>query len=163
ALSVLSVVLTNLPQIQARNDEGETANAAVIESARMLLANVRETDLVFRWEDDEFLVLLCEADLAACQKKVHQLAALFRPWRETPAVALGALLLALLTLRADSRWTHGVLGDQDAWQNLWNLDHVARALRGEAPLLRTDRLFAPEGASLLAHTLSLTNTLPGAL
>src|SRR2546430_626039 len=72
ALSVLSIVISNLGQLMARDDEMETANAAVIEAARTLLANVRETDLVFKWEDDEFLVLLCEADLAACGKKVQQ-------------------------------------------------------------------------------------------
>ena len=48
----------------------------------MLLANVRESDLVFRWADDEFVVLLCEADVAACQRKVHHLGSLFRPWRD---------------------------------------------------------------------------------
>src|SRR5690349_6225160 len=81
ALSVLSVVISNLGTLQRTTDE-DTSNAAVIEAARTLQANVRETDLVFKWEDDEFVVLLCEADLAACGKKVQQLAALFRPWRD---------------------------------------------------------------------------------
>ena len=57
----------------------------------------------------------------------------------------------------------GVIGGGDAWQNVWNLDHVERALGAGRPLLASDRVWAPEGASLLAHTLSLTNTLPGAL
>jgi len=81
ALSVLSVVLTNHSTLLANSGE-DVANAAVIESARTLLANIRESDLVFRWEDDEFLVLLCEADIGVCGKKVQQLGALFRPWRD---------------------------------------------------------------------------------
>jgi diguanylate cyclase (GGDEF)-like protein len=81
ALSVLSVVITNLPAVHAKHGE-DVANAAVVESARALLSNVRETDLVIRWEEDEFVVLLCEADLGACQRKVQQLGALFRAWRE---------------------------------------------------------------------------------
>jgi hypothetical protein len=83
--------------------------------------------------------------------------------RESLAVALGALTVTLLALRVDARWLEGVLGDQDAWQNLWNLHHVDRALRTGSPLFFTHRLWAPEGTSLLAHTLSLTNSLPGAL
>lgn len=86
-----------------------------------------------------------------------------RLWRETAAVGLGSLALSLAVLRVRPDWTRGVIGGQDAWQNLWNLRHVDRALREGLPLLRTDLLWAPEGASLRAHTLSLTNTLPGAL
>jgi len=81
ALSVLSVVLSNHAAILARFGE-DLANGAVIEAARTLLGNIRETDIVFRWEEDEFIVLLCEADMSACTKKVHQLGALFRPWRD---------------------------------------------------------------------------------
>jgi diguanylate cyclase (GGDEF)-like protein len=81
ALSVLSVVIVNRSWLLATQDE-DTSNAAVVESARTLLGNVRQSDLVFRWEDDEFIVLLCEADLPACSKKVQQLSALFRPWRD---------------------------------------------------------------------------------
>jgi diguanylate cyclase (GGDEF)-like protein len=81
ALSVLSVVVANRSTLLLKSGE-EIANAAIIESARTLLANIRETDLVFRWEDDEFIVLLCEADLAACGKKVQHLAGIFRPWRD---------------------------------------------------------------------------------
>jgi len=80
-LSVLSVVIANRGALlEARGEE--VANSAVIEAARTLLANVRESDLVFRWEDDEFVVLLCEADLAVCGRKVQQLGAIFRPWRD---------------------------------------------------------------------------------
>lgn len=81
ALSVLSVVVSNYQGL-LQNAGEDTAFASIIEAARTLQANVRETDLVFRWEEDEFIVLLCEADLTACGKKVQQLAALFRPWRD---------------------------------------------------------------------------------
>jgi diguanylate cyclase (GGDEF)-like protein len=81
ALSVLSVVIANRGTLLQKSGE-DVANAAVIEAARTLLANVRESDLVFRWDEDEFVVLLCEADLAACSRKVQQLGGLFRPWRE---------------------------------------------------------------------------------
>ena len=81
ALSVLSIVISNQATILEKSGE-DAANAAVVESARTLLANVRNSDLVFRWEDDEFVALLVEADLQACSKKVQQLGAVFRPWRE---------------------------------------------------------------------------------
>ena len=83
--------------------------------------------------------------------------------RESFFAALLGTALALLVLRARPAWTHSVIGGGDAWQNLWNLHHVDRVLRTGGSLWRTDRLWAPEGCSLYAHTLSLTNSLPGAL
>jgi len=83
--------------------------------------------------------------------------------RETAAVAAGASVLALLVLRAGPQWRHGVIGHGgDAWQNLWNLDHLERALRG-GPLLFSPQVWAPEGASLLSHTLALPLSLPATL
>ena len=82
---------------------------------------------------------------------------------ESCYAALAGTSLALLVLRARPAWTHAVIGGGDAWQNLWNLHHVDRVLRTGGSLWRTDRLWAPEGCSLYAHTLSLTNSLPGAL
>lgn len=79
-LSVLSVVLANLAELSEA--EEETALAAVVEAARALQANVRETDHLFRWEEDEFLLLLFNADAEACALKVSQLDAFFRPWRD---------------------------------------------------------------------------------
>ena len=79
-LSVLSVVLANLPELTESGEE--TALGAVVEAARALQRNVRETDHLFRWEDDELLVLLFGADAAACALKVEQLDGIFRPWRE---------------------------------------------------------------------------------
>jgi diguanylate cyclase (GGDEF)-like protein len=81
ALSVLSVVISNQAAIRATSGE-DVSSSTVVEAARTLLANVRESDLVFRWEEDEFVVLLCEADLPACSRKVQQLSTIFRPWRE---------------------------------------------------------------------------------
>jgi diguanylate cyclase (GGDEF)-like protein len=80
ALSVVSVVIVGFEEIAARGDE--VSWPVLVEIARGLQRNVRETDHLFRWEDDEFLVLLFEADAAACAQKVQQLDRLFRPWRE---------------------------------------------------------------------------------
>jgi len=80
ALSVVSVVVENLAGIAL---EGEDAAVSVlVGTARELLANVRETDHAFRWEEDEFVLLLFEADADACARKVTSLDALFRPWRD---------------------------------------------------------------------------------
>src|SRR5450755_1440840 len=82
---------------------------------------------------------------------------------ESLFAALAGTTLALLALHARPAWTHAVIGGGDAWQNLWNLHHVDRVLRTGGSLWQTDQLWAPEGCSLYAHTLSLTNSLPGAL
>lgn len=80
ALSVLSVVLVNREALL--KDAGEEAvDILTSQAAKTLQLNVRETDSVFRWEVDEFVCLLFEADAEACAKKVQQLAALFRSWR----------------------------------------------------------------------------------
>ncbi len=83
--------------------------------------------------------------------------------RETAGVCVVAAVLSLLALRAGSWWSQGVVGGGDAWQNLWNIDHVQRALRGETPLFFSNRVWAPEGASLRAHTLSPANSVPAAI
>jgi diguanylate cyclase (GGDEF)-like protein len=80
ALSVVSVVILDWPRIV---EAGEEAAFVILgEAAKALQRNVRETDHLFRWEDDELLVLLFEADAATCARKVRQLDQLFRPWRE---------------------------------------------------------------------------------
>jgi hypothetical protein len=81
---------------------------------------------------------------------------------ETLAACGAALLLTLLVLRAGAWWNRGVVGGGDAWQMLWNIDHVERALRGEEPFYFSARVWAPEGASLRAHSLSPANSLPAA-
>jgi diguanylate cyclase (GGDEF)-like protein len=80
ALSVVSVVLLDWPRVAEAGEE--TAFAVLGEAAKALQRSVRETDHLFRWEDDEMLVLLFEADAAACAQKVRQLDLVFRPWRD---------------------------------------------------------------------------------
>jgi diguanylate cyclase (GGDEF)-like protein len=80
ALSVVSVVILDWPRIAEAGEE--TASAVLGEAAKALQRSVRETDHLFRWEDDELLVLLFEADATACAQKVQQLDQVFRPWRE---------------------------------------------------------------------------------
>lgn len=79
-LSVVSVVIHHFG---AEAAEGEDATVPVlVEVARELGRNVRETDYLFRWEADEFLLLLFGADAAACEQKVQHLDHLFRAWRD---------------------------------------------------------------------------------
>ncbi len=79
-LSVVSVVIRDFDRLTAA---GEDATVAVlVEIARELGRNVRETDHLFRWEEDEFLLLLFGADAPACALKVQQLDELFRTWRD---------------------------------------------------------------------------------
>jgi diguanylate cyclase (GGDEF)-like protein len=73
-LSVVSIILDPGPG-------GEAGHDKLVEAGQVLEANTRETDLVFRWERDEFLVLLFEADAAACRKKADELRALYTVWR----------------------------------------------------------------------------------
>ncbi len=80
-LSVLSVVLANWDEI-ASNLEAGPQDDAIRTIANTLLANLRLTDYLFRWQEDEFLALLVEADLDGCKTKVARLSQTFRPWRE---------------------------------------------------------------------------------
>lgn len=80
ALSVVSVVVGDLAGIGARGGE-EAVVTVLVETARELQRNVRETDHLFRWEEDEFLLLLFEADAEACARKVRSLDTLFHAWR----------------------------------------------------------------------------------
>lgn len=80
ALSVVSVVVENLGEVSLGGEDD--AVTVLVETARVLQRNVRETDHAFRWEEDEFLLLLFEADESACARKVRSLDALFRPWRD---------------------------------------------------------------------------------
>jgi len=80
-LSVLSVVLVNWEEFSGSMSAG-ALEGALHTIANTLQANVRLTDYLFRWEDDEFIVLLVEANLDGCRTKVSRLAATFRPWRD---------------------------------------------------------------------------------
>ncbi len=81
----------------------------------------------------------------------------------TVVTAVLALALAAALLGAGQSWRHGVLGGGDAWQTVWNFDHVGRVLAGSERLWFSDRVWAPEGSSLRAHTLAPTLSIPGAL
>ncbi len=72
-------------------------------------------------------------------------------------------VLAGIALRIGPAWGHGIVGDGDAWQNLWNIEHVRRWLLGSGELYATKMLWAPEGVGLGAHTLALSFSLPAAL
>lgn len=122
-LSVLSVVLANWSTFSASMSAASLGDA-LHTLANTLLANVRQTDYVFRWEEDEFVVLLVEANLDGLKTKVAHLAATFRPWREEGGpfpqklrVRVGAAVLdpglvfpaVLQTARAAARGTSGEL------------------------------------------------------
>lgn len=79
-LSVVSVVIRDFGAVDAGGDEAMLS--VLVEVARELGRNVRETDYLFRWEADEFLLLLFGADAAACEQKVQHLDHLFRAWRD---------------------------------------------------------------------------------
>ena len=79
-LSVVSIVLD---PGAGRGADHET----LVEAGQVLEANTRDTDLVFRWERDEFLALLFEADSSACQKKAEELRALYAAWHQDGAGA----------------------------------------------------------------------------
>jgi hypothetical protein len=81
----------------------------------------------------------------------------------TAVVALVTLFLAFIAVGAGQKWTRGVIGGGDAWQNLWNVHHVEIALYDHGPMLRTTEVWAPEGASLATQTLALPLTVPVAL
>ncbi len=92
-LSILSIVLANWAEFSASMAPA-ALEGAVHTLANTLQANLRLTDYLFRWEEDEFLALLVEANLDGCKVKVARLAATFRPWREgkgpLPAAPQGA-------------------------------------------------------------------------
>ncbi len=79
-LSVVSVVIRDFDALEAAAEEAVVS--ILVEVARELGRNVRETDHLFRWENDEFLLLLFGADGAACEQKVQHLDQLFRSWRD---------------------------------------------------------------------------------
>ena len=72
-------------------------------------------------------------------------------------------ILAGIALRVGPAWARGIVGDGDAWQNLWNIEHVRRWLLGSSELYATRMLWAPEGVGLGAHTLALSFSLPAAV
>ena len=80
-LSVLSVVLANWSAF-VREEPAASIDGVLRTVVNTLHADLRSTDYLFRWEEDEFLALLVEADLEACKLMVARLGDRFRPWRE---------------------------------------------------------------------------------
>jgi|MudIll2142460700_1097286.scaffolds.fasta_scaffold330698_2 diguanylate cyclase (GGDEF)-like protein len=80
-LSVLSILVVNWEETVAKAGAAEAA-AALKTAAATIQANLRATDLLCRWGEDEFVVLLVAADLEACKQKIRLFGSLFRPWRE---------------------------------------------------------------------------------
>src|SRR5664280_1163462 len=96
--------------------------------ANTLHANLRLTDFLFRWQDDEFLALLVEADLEACKLKVARLGETFRPWREGKGpVARPLKVRAGAAILTGDRVFAGVLQLARA---------AARDVSGEVPAIR---------------------------
>jgi len=79
-LSVLSILIANWDALAAANPGAASSTAASL--ASLVKANLRETDFVFRWQADELIGLLVEADLVVCKKKVELFGMIFRPWRD---------------------------------------------------------------------------------
>ena len=80
-LSVLSVVLANW-DLFVLEEPAASVDSVVRTVVNTIHADLRSTDYLFRWEEDEFLALLVEADLEACKRMVARLGDTFRPWRE---------------------------------------------------------------------------------
>jgi two-component system cell cycle response regulator len=126
-LSVLAVVLADWNSL-AREENAGTVDGLARTLANTLLANFRMTDFLFRWEDDEFLALLVEADHEACKLKVAQLGEVFQPWREGKGPVARALKVraGAATLTGDREFA-GVLQLARA---------AARDASGEFPAVR---------------------------
>jgi diguanylate cyclase (GGDEF)-like protein len=126
-LSVLSIVLANWAEFSA-SLPAAALDDAVRSVANALLANLRTTDYLFRWEEDEFLALLIEANLDGCKVKVARLAATFRPWREGKGP---------LAQRLKVRVGAGVLGPGLAFPAVLQMSRqAARDTSGELPVVR---------------------------
>jgi len=79
-LSVISAVV-DLASLRASVGE-QTAEDVLVQAARTLVVNVRETDFVTLWGDDEMLILLFDVNGCDCQRKLEELNTLFASWRE---------------------------------------------------------------------------------
>ncbi len=73
--TAISVLLIDVDRFKEINDvRGHTVGDEVLQFvANYLTACVRESDLVFRWGGDEFLVLLTQADEASAAQKAEEL------------------------------------------------------------------------------------------
>jgi diguanylate cyclase (GGDEF)-like protein len=126
-LSVLSIVIANWPEFST-SVPASALDGAIHTLANTLHANLRMTDYLFRWDDDEFLALLVEANLDGCKLKVARLAETFRPWREGKGP---------LPQRLKIRVGAGVLGPGLALPAVLEMSRqAARDRSGELPVVR---------------------------
>lgn len=126
-LSVLSIVLANWAEF-SESLTPQALDGAVHTLANTLQANLRLTDYLFRWEEDEFLALLVEANLDGCKLKVARLAETFRPWREGRGP---------LPQRLKVRVGAGVLGQGLVFPAVLQMSRqAARDTSGEIPAVR---------------------------
>jgi diguanylate cyclase (GGDEF)-like protein len=126
-LSILSIVLGNWTEF-AGSMEPAALDGAMHTLANALQANLRLTDYLFRWEEDEFLALLVEANLDGCKLKVAGLTEAFRPWREGKGP-----LPQPLKLRVGA----GVLGPGLVFPAVLQMSRqAARGPSGELPVIR---------------------------
>jgi diguanylate cyclase (GGDEF)-like protein len=126
-LSVLSIVVVNWADF-VTSAPPQALDGAIHTLANTLHANLRMTDYLFRWEEDEFLALLVEANLDGCKLKVARLAETFRPWREGKGP---------LPHRLKVRVGAGVLGPGLALPAVLQMSRqAARDTSGEMPVLR---------------------------
>ncbi|HVO51854.1 MAG TPA: diguanylate cyclase [Thermoanaerobaculia bacterium] len=126
-LSILSIVLANWDEFSASLPP-QALDGAVHTVANTLQANLRMTDYLFRWEEDEFLALLIEANLDGCKLKVARLAATFRPWREGKGP---------IPQRLKVRVGAGLLGPGLAFPAVLQMSRqAARDTSGEMPVVR---------------------------
>lgn len=126
-LSVLSIVLANWAEF-SESLTPQALDGAVHTLANTLQANLRLTDYLFRWEEDEFLALLVEANLDGCKLKVARLAETFRPWREGKGP---------LPQRLKVRVGAGVLGQGLVFPAVLQMSRqAARDTSGEIPVVR---------------------------
>lgn len=72
---------------------------------------------------------------------------------------LTALYFWPMVMDPDQVWSVG----RDFFQNSWNLWWVDHAQETQQAYYETDRLFSPTGTSLAFHTISFSNSIPGAI
>lgn len=126
-LSILSIVLANWAEFSV-SLAPPALDGAVHTLANTLQANLRLTDYLFRWEEDEFLALLIEANLDGCKLKVARLAEAFRPWREGKGP---------FPQRLKVRVGAGVLGPGLVFPAVLQMARqAARDISGQNPVLR---------------------------
>jgi diguanylate cyclase (GGDEF)-like protein len=126
-LSVLSIVIVNWADLVSAAPPA-ALDGVVRTLANTLLANLRLTDYLFRWEEDEFLALLVEANLDGCKLKVARLAETFRPWREGKGP---------IPQRLKVRVGAGVLGPGLVFPAVLQMSRqAARDTSGELPAIR---------------------------